>query len=224
MTTIVTECIHAHCATPSQSESKPLKDDLVETKCATSRHKSYHIKSQRVLNASYGPGCQLNPTFSKSNHQVKGGVIVTCVWCMDQAGCLWPGTVVSVAAFQSIMEMHNTTWEEVSDQAVSRMHYGLVAGGKVTHQRFEPRRYVNWLDFWWRDEKCDIEKNKKQNADSLFLWFICWFLPRCEYDSMFVQDDVILNVGFFFSTSGIHSGLQHALLLLLATRGRCVWL
>lgn len=48
-----------------------------------------------------------------------------------------------------------------------------------------------WKTWHWR-------KSKKQNADSLFLWFICWFLPRCEYDSMFVQDDVILNVDFFF--------------------------
>lgn len=41
-----------------------------------------------------------------------------------------------------------------------------------------------------------LEKTK-QNADSPFVWFICWFIPRCEYDSMFVQDDVILNVDFF---------------------------
>lgn len=48
---------------------------LEETTCVSSQHKSYHIKSQQVLNASYGPRCQLNPTFYKSNHQVKGGVI-----------------------------------------------------------------------------------------------------------------------------------------------------
>lgn len=69
---------------------------------------------------------------------------------------------------------------------------------------------------------------KKKNADSLFsLIHLLFFFPRCEYDSMFVQDDVILNVDFFFSflfLSGVHTGLQHALLLLLATIGHCVWL
>lgn len=43
---------------------------------------------------------------------------------------------------------------------------------------------------------------------------------------MFVQDDVILNVDFFLKKKkgGVHTGLQHALLLLLATIGHCVWL
>lgn len=42
----------------------------------------------------------------------------------------------------------------------------------------------------------------KKNADSLFsLIHLLFFFPRCEYDSMFVQDDVILNVDFFFSFS-----------------------
>lgn len=56
-----------------------------------------------------------------------------------------------------------------------------------------------WTDLPFDGGKKNVtEKNTKQNTDSLFLWFICWFIPRCEYDSMFVQDDVILNVGFFF--------------------------
>lgn len=45
------------------------------------------------------------------------------------------------------------------------------------------------------------KKNSKKKAKQkliLFLWFICWFITRCEYDSMFVQDDVILNVDFLF--------------------------
>lgn len=58
--------------------------------------------------------------------------------------------------------------------------------------------YVNWLAFWWGDEKKWHWKSKtKCWFPSFFFLFICWFIPRCEYDSMFVQNDVILNVDFF---------------------------
>lgn len=95
-------------------------------------------------------------------------------------------------------------WQSTSEREKCSTHELLISVAAWTD-----------LPFRWREEKCDGKKTK-QNTDSLFLWFICWFIPRCEYDSMFVQDDVILNVDIFFF-KGIHTGQQHALLLLLAT-------
>lgn len=56
----------------------------------------------------------------------------------------------------------------------------------------------------WLDLNFDVGvknvtlRETKQNAESLFLWLIRWFTPRCEYDSMFVQDDVVFKCGDLF--------------------------
>ena len=138
------------------------------------------------------------------------------------------------------MEMHNAAWLEVNTQAINKIICGLM----TIYHWMERASPMNFSSLLLREWNCILtegrqmsywgKKNKKtkQNTDSLFLWLICWFISRCEYDSMFVQDDVILNVDFFiiffllllFFLSGVHTGLQHALLLKLATIGHCVWL
>lgn len=85
--------------------------------------------------------------------------------------------------------------KEVNNLA-SEICYGLVTICRVT----DPLSFslsvagVNWLAFLTKGWK-NVSKTKiliPRFSDSI------WFISRCEYGSMFVQGDVILNVGFFF--------------------------
>lgn len=61
------------------------------------------------------------------------------------------------------------------------------------------RKEMSPSNLWWTQRRDEGMNWKKQNMMLIpSVLFTCWFLPRCEYDSTFVQDDVILIVDFFF--------------------------
>lgn len=144
---------------------------------------------------------QASPQMERGVISFDQGTLAVFVWCMEprSGSQLTCRGVIRCPSWK----MHNrTTTQRVDNQAVGGIHRGVTIDQSQGREELHPWTVdqcgcVNWLAFRWREEKCDGKKTK-QNTDSLFLWFICWFIPRCEYDSMFVQDDVILNVDIFF--------------------------